>query len=135
MPFVTEEIWHKLPGTQGSIMNAAFPSDRPDAAEILPDKLVESQMTLLIELISGIRNIRGEMNIPPSLDLEVLVHSKDQTTNETIERQQDVIVNLAGLKSLTVTATSERPKSSATAVVDGATIFVSLEGIIDVAKE
>ena len=135
MPFVTEEIWHKLPGTQGSIMKATFPSDRTEPAAILPDEQVESQMSLLIELISGIRNIRGEMNIPPSLDLEVLVHSKDQTTNETIERQQDVIVNLAGLKSLTVTATSERPKSSATAVVDGATIFVSLEGIIDVAKE
>jgi valyl-tRNA synthetase len=135
MPFVTEEIWHKLPGTQGSIMKAAFPSDRSDAAEFPADKLVESQMALLIELISGIRNIRGEMNIPPSLDLEVLVHSKDQTTNETIERHQDVIINLARLKSLTVTTTGERPKSSATAVVDGATIFVSLEGIIDVAKE
>jgi valyl-tRNA synthetase len=135
MPFVTEEIWHKLPGTQGSIMKAAFPSDRSDAAEILADKQVESQMTLLIELISGIRNVRGEMNIPPSLDLEVLVHSKDQTTNETIERHQDVVINLARLKSLAVTTTGERPKSSATAVVDGATIFVSLEGIIDVAKE
>jgi valyl-tRNA synthetase len=135
MPFVTEEIWHQLPGTQGSIMKAAFPSDRSDAVEILRDKKVESKMTLLIELISGIRNIRGEMNIPPSLDLEVLVHSKDQTTNETIERHQDVIVNLARLKSLAVTTDGERPKSSATAVVDGATIFVSLEGIIDVAKE
>jgi valyl-tRNA synthetase len=135
MPFVTEEIWHKLPGTQGSIMKAAFPSDRSDAAEILPDEHVESQMTLLIELISGIRNVRGEMNIPPSLDLEVLVQSKDQTTNETIERHQDVVINLARLKALNVATAVERPKSSATAVVDGATIFVSLEGIIDVAKE
>jgi valyl-tRNA synthetase len=75
------------------------------------------------------------MNIPPSLDLEVLVHSKDQTTSETIEHHQDVIINLARLKSLAVTTTGERPKSSATAVVNGATIFVSLEGIIDVAKE
>jgi valyl-tRNA synthetase len=135
MPFVTEEIWHKLPDTQGSIMKAAFPSDRSDAAEILPDEHVESQMTLLIELISGIRNVRGEMNIPPSLDLEVLVQSKDQTTNETIERHQDVVINLARLKALNVATAGERPKSSATAVVDGATIFVSLEGIIDVVKE
>jgi valyl-tRNA synthetase len=75
------------------------------------------------------------MNIPPSLDLEVLVHSKNQTTNATIERHQDVVINLARLKSLAVTTTAERPKSSATAVVDGATIFVSLKGIIDIAKE
>lgn len=63
------------------------------------------------------------------------MHSKDQTTNETIEQHRDVIINLARLKSLSVTTTAERPKSSATAVVDGATIFVSLKGIIDVAKE
>ncbi|UCG08785.1 MAG: valine--tRNA ligase, partial [Desulfobacterales bacterium] len=135
MPFVTEEIWHKLPGTQGSIMKAVFPSDRNDAAEILHDSNVESQMTLLIEIISGIRNIRGEMNIPPSLALEVLVQTKNQATNKTIERYQDVIMNLARLNSLTVGTTGERPKFSATAVVDGATIFVSLKGIIDVAKE
>jgi valyl-tRNA synthetase len=132
---VTEEIWHKLPGTQGSIMKATFPSDRTDPAEILADERVESQMSLLIELVSGIRNIRGEMNIPPSLDLEVLVHSKDQATNESIEHHQDVIINLARLKALNVTTAAERPKSSATAVVDGATVFVLLEGIIDVARE
>ncbi len=135
MPFVTEEIWHKLPGTQGSIMKAVFPSDRSDAAEILHDTNVESQMRLLIEIISGIRNIRGEMNIAPSLALEVLVQTKNQATNKTIERHQDVIMNLARLDSLKVSTTGERPKFSATAVVDGATIFVSLKGIIDVAKE
>ncbi len=135
MPFVTEEIWHKLPGTQGSIMKAVFPSDRSDAAEILHDTNVESQMRLLIEIISGIRNIRGEMNIAPSLALEVLVQTKTQATNKTIERHQDVIMNLARLDSLKVSTTGERPKFSATAVVDGATIFVSLKGIIDVAKE
>ncbi len=135
MPFVTEEIWHKLPGTQGSIMKAVFPSDRSDAAEILHDTNVESQMRLLIEIISGIRNIRGEMNIAPSLALEVLVQTKNQATNKTIERHQDVIMNLARLDSLKMSTTGERPKFSATAVVDGATIFVSLKGIIDVAKE
>jgi valyl-tRNA synthetase len=135
MPFVTEEIWHKLPGTRGSIMKATYPSDHGDTVGIVRDKEVESQMALLIEMISGIRNIRGEMNISPSLALQVWVQSTDHATSETIHYHQDVVINLARLKSLHVSNTAERPKSSATAVVDGATIFVSLEGIIDFAKE
>jgi len=52
-----------------------------------------------------------------------------------VDQHQDVIINLAKLKSLSVSTTGDRPKSSATAVVDGATIFVSLEGVIDFARE
>jgi len=135
MPFVTEEIWHKLPGTSGSIMKTAFPSRRALDAGITRDKDAESQMTLLIDIISGVRNIRGEMNIAPSLEMEVLVQSDDLSTRETIDQHQDVIRNLAKLKSLAVTDSGNRPKSSATAVIEGATIFVSLEGVIDFAKE
>jgi valyl-tRNA synthetase len=135
MPFVTEEIWHKLPGTNGSIMKAVFPSRRASDIGISRDKEAESQMTLLIDIISGVRNIRGEMNIAPSLEMEVLVQSDDDSTRKTIDQHQDVVSNLAKLKSLTVSASGQRPKSSATAVIEGATIFVSLEGVIDFAKE
>jgi valyl-tRNA synthetase len=135
MPFVTEEIWHKLPGTNGSIMKAIFPSRRASDIGISRDIEAESQMTLLIDIISGVRNIRGEMNIAPSLEMEVLVQSDDDSTRKTIDQHQDVVSNLAKLKSLTVSASGQRPKSSATAVIEGATIFVSLEGVIDFAKE
>jgi valyl-tRNA synthetase len=75
------------------------------------------------------------MTIAPSLEMEVLVQSDDLSTRETIDQHQDVISNLAKLKSLAVTDSGNRPKSSATAVIEGATIFVSLEGVIDFAKE
>ena len=91
--------------------------------------------TVLIDVIAGVRNIRGEMNIAPSLEMEVVVQSDDGNIRETIEQHQDVVSNLAKLKSLAVTGSGERPKSSATAVIEGATIFVSLEGVIDFAKE
>ena len=135
MPFVTEEIWQKLPGTRGSIMKATYPSDHGDTVGIVRDKEVESQMALLIEMISAIRNIRGEMNISPSLALQVWVQSTDRATTETIKHHRDVVINLARLKSLHISSKAERPKFSATAVVDGATVFVSLEGIIDFNKE
>jgi valyl-tRNA synthetase len=135
MPFVTEEIWHKLPGTQGSIMKAVFPADRKDRADISREKNIESEMDLLIELISAVRNIRGEMNISPSLNLTATVQTKEKNIKTTMEQHQDIILNLAKLKAFTVNESAERPKSSATAVVGGATIFVPLEGIIDFSKE
>ena len=135
MPFVTEEIWHKLPGTRGSIMQAVFPADRNKGSEIRFDPDAESQMALLTELISAVRNIRGEMNISPSLNLTATIQTKDSEIKAAIEQYQDILINLAKLDFFSVTDKAERPKSSATAVVGGATIFVSLEGIIDFAKE
>jgi len=111
---------------------AAHPAD---AAENFDSPESETEMALLMEVITGIRNVRGEMNIAPSLSLNVRVQSEDEHTRQTIASHQDLIVNLAKLDSLTVENIGQRPKSSATAVVKGASIFVSLEGIIDFAKE
>jgi valyl-tRNA synthetase len=136
IPFVTEEIWHKLPGTDGSIMNAVFPSDDADSAGIRQrDNDSESTMELMSGIITAIRNIRGEMNISPSLTLAVTVQSQNLLTRQTVEQHQDLIVNLARLESLAVEEPGTRPKTAATAIVDGASIFVSLEGIIDFTKE
>ncbi|MBW2199395.1 MAG: valine--tRNA ligase [Deltaproteobacteria bacterium] len=129
IPFVTEEIWHKLPGTEKSIMQATFPTALSDDVE------AESKMDLITGIITGIRNVRGEMNIPPSMNLDVIIQSQDDAQRETIERHQDIIINLARLKTLLVSHRGERPKASATSIVNGASIFVSLEGIIDFSRE
>lgn len=135
IPFITEEIWHKLPGTQGSIMKAAFPLYADNDHGIQRDEEAESDMGLISGIITGIRNIRGEMNISPSLSLAVSAQSTDESTMKTIQQYRDIIINLARLNSLSVGNAVERPKSAATVVVDDATIFVSLEGIVDFAKE
>jgi len=127
IPFVTEEIWDKLPGTEGSIMKAEFPttSDARDNRE------AEEAMKVLIGVISGIRNIRGEMNVPPSLFVEATVQSTDKGVRELLDRHRDMVVKLCGLKSLQVTSPGRRPTSSATSVFGNCTIFVSLKGVID----
>ncbi|MDM8551101.1 valine--tRNA ligase [Desulfobacterales bacterium HSG2] len=135
MPFVTEEIWHKLPGTEGSVMKAVFPSDAADAGIAAHDARAESEMELVIEAITGIRNVRGEMNISPALSLDVTARSQDEATRKIIQQHGDMITNLAKLSSFSVEESGERPKSSAAAVAGNAEIFVSLEGIIDFAKE
>jgi valyl-tRNA synthetase len=135
IPFITEEIWQKLPGTQDSILQASFPRSDSGFLKKSSDPEADSKMELLKAVITGVRNVRGEMNIPPSLALDVLIHSNDSPTHNTIEQYQDIIINLARLKSLSVAQSMERPKGAATAIVNQATLFVSLEGIIDFAKE
>ncbi|CAB5163218.1 Valyl-tRNA synthetase (EC [Olavius algarvensis associated proteobacterium Delta 3] len=135
MPFVTEEIWHQLPGVEGSIMTASFPEHDDGRRGIQVDPDAESEMALVSGIVTGIRNIRGEMHLPPSLQLNVSVHSREDRLRRVVDAYRGMIVNLARLTALTVAAPGPRPKQSATAIVDGASIYVSLEGIIDFEKE
>ncbi|MBW2180423.1 MAG: valine--tRNA ligase [Deltaproteobacteria bacterium] len=135
MPFVTEEIWHKFPGTEDSILKTAFPANEESKAKKLKNKDAEVEMEIIEKVITGIRNIRGEMNINPSLSLTAAIHTIDSQITEIVDRYENIILDLAKLESLTVTDPQERPKFAAAAVIDGASIFVSLEGIIDFEKE
>jgi valyl-tRNA synthetase len=135
IPFVTEEIWSLLPGAEGSIMTAVYPLDLPDADATRDDPDAEAAMGLTMAVISGIRNIRGEMNIPPSQALDVTVQSAAAAVRRTVDSHRDLITNLARVTELAVQNTGPRPKACATAIVEGATIFVSLEGVIDFARE
>jgi valyl-tRNA synthetase len=135
MPFVTEEIWHKLPGTKGSVMTATYPSKKQDINFMGADMNAESAMSLIVDIITGIRNIRGEMNISPSQPLDVKIQAQDTEIKETIMAHQDIINDLARLESLSVHESEKRPKTAAASIVNGAVIYVSLEGIIDFEKE
>lgn len=135
IPFITEEIWSKLPGVDGSIMTAVFPKDAPDASLVSLNETAESEMNLVIDIISGVRNIRGEMNIGPSKNLIAEFQSDDESVRIISESHKDLITNLARLDSLEIKAHGERPKSAATAVVGEATVYVGLEGIVDFDKE
>jgi valyl-tRNA synthetase len=135
VPFVTEEIWHHLPGTELSIMKAEYPVFGADADLPAQYRDAERKMDTLMKIITGIRNIRGEMNIAPSLKLQVMVQSEDEQTRDVVQTHRDLVISLARLKNMSVQNTGTRPRSSATAVVSNATIFVDLEGIIDFARE
>ncbi len=136
VPFVTEEIWHKLPETAGSIMRAAFPGERSEEEALRPDAEAEAAMELLIDVISGIRNIRGEMGIAPGMNLDAVVYADDGAVRAMVGCHRDLIVHLARLRSLSLTDNPERPPASATAVARGGlAIYVRLEGVIDFARE
>ena len=135
-PFISEEIWQKLPNRSGSIMKATFPDVAKDYSEtVASDPEVEAEMDLVIGIISAVRNIRGEMNIPPASKLNVMIQSGEAATRSDIENNQDMITKLAALESLSVKLPGDRPDTAATAVVADATLYVSLAGVIDFNQE
>ena len=116
-------------------MKASFPLDDGSDTTGGRDVEAEADMSLVIGVITGIRNIRGEMNIPPSAPLTVSIQSQDEHTRNTIDQCRNLISNLARLETLTVDSPGFRPKTAATSIFEDATIFVSLEGHVDFSQE
>ncbi|MFO7883404.1 MAG: valine--tRNA ligase [Desulfobacteraceae bacterium] len=134
MPFVTEEIWSLLPLVQGSVMHAEFPSENTDLIK-MHDPEVEKNVSFLFDIISGIRNIRSEMNIKPSTLLSIVVHTSDTLEKSIIEENTGVVKNLARLENLSFSSETKPETASAAVVVKGTTIHVLLAGIIDFDRE
>jgi valyl-tRNA synthetase len=133
MPFITEEIWQKLPlvRTVDSVMIAPFPT--PD--ERLADPEAEQEMAPLIEVIEGIRNLRGENNLPPSAKVPALIISPDPRIRQTLQKWSHYLIPLAGLGSLEVRESGPRPAQAAPFVGSAMEIFIPLTGLIDVKEE
>ncbi|RJQ67358.1 MAG: valine--tRNA ligase [Desulfobacteraceae bacterium] len=132
-PFVTEEIWDKLPGTRGSIMRADFPSGaRIDGGDI---EQAEQRMNLIMQIVTAIRTIRGEMNITPAAKLNVTVQTPQEEMRRSIQAHRDIVINLARLENLALSQTAERSSTAATAIVGDAVVQVELKGVIDFEQE
>ena len=124
MPFITEELWHliKLRKDGESISI----SDYPAADHKLINEKAEKEMEFVQNIITAIRNIRGEMNIPPSKMLNAFIKS-----SEVAPHQVDYIKKLAKVENLTVDKSLQKPKASTSAVLTDCEIYIPLEGLID----
>ncbi len=135
IPFVTEEIWQRIPATKGSILKADYPIDDSSIQPISVDDDAEEQAGLIFDVISAIRNIRGEMRINPSMKLRATLKIKDQATRELFDQYRINIETLARLNSLSISEVGASSAGSATALVKDITIYVDLSGVIDFEKE
>jgi len=131
MPFVTEEIWHKLPGAQGSIMVAPFPAARDE----LLDPAAEGEMNLLMAVITSVRNLRSEMNIPPATRVPIQFYSANQAALTALGEQVRSLEILAKIDGLAFNPAGDRPQAAAKAVVQDVEIYLPLAGLIDFAEE
>ena len=133
MPFVTEELWQSLrPRTvKASIMRSQLM--KPDPSLI--DTTVEEEMSFVQNVIETLRAIRGEMGIPPSQEISLVMKMSDRRPEESVRRYEGYLQRLARVTSLSFLTDGARPKLSASAVVQGEELFVPLAGIIDIERE
>jgi len=131
MPFVTEEIWQTMPHEGQSIVNAAFPV----AAQDEIDPQAEAAMEIVIQVVTALRNMRSELNVPPASRPHADVLCHDEAVRAMLRQHLLVICALAGLASADVHARFERPQASAAAVVEKAEVFLGLAGILNIAEE
>ncbi len=131
MPFVTEEIYQKLPGSGESIMIAEYP--KPD--ESLIDDDAEAEMETVMEIVASIRSIRAQLGIPYSVKFNAIVKCADDGGAKKAAAHAGSIQTLARLNGLEISTDAARPPHSATGVMHHAEVYVPLEGIIDIEKE
>jgi valyl-tRNA synthetase len=131
MPFVTEEIWHKLPGAEGSIMVAPFPTAQTE----LIDPAAEAEMNLLMEVITSVRNLRGEMNISPGTKVPIQFYSANEAALAALAHHTRSLEILAKIDGLAFNPAGERPQAAAKAVVTDVELYLPLAGLIDFAEE
>lgn len=128
MPFITEEIWQMLDERKEgeSISITSF----PEFNEKMIDEEAEKEIEFVQNIVTAIRNIRGEMNIPPAKQINVYLK-----TDKITEEQSKYIKSLVKIEQLIIDSEIQKPKASASAVVKGCDIFVPLEGLIDINVE
>ncbi|HEY5514484.1 MAG TPA: valine--tRNA ligase [Geomonas sp.] len=135
MPFITEEIWQALPGAadrEASIMLAAFPTQRPEWAEF---GSAAKEMELVMDVIKGIRNIRGEMEVPPSKQIAVILDCKSDQSLALLKRNEVYVMSLARLSDLAIGQGVERPAEASLQVAGDVEIIVPLRGLVNVEEE
>lgn len=133
MPYITEELWAELgkegPARETLLIGAQWP-DLPDR---FVDAAAEAEIGWLVDLVTEIRGLRGEMNVPPSAKPPLTFVTPDGATEARIARHRDLILTLARVSDI---ATAEAaPEGAVTFVSGGATAALSLAGIIDLAAE
>lgn len=131
MPFVTEEIYRNLINDDDSIMISAWPV-YDESMEFAGD---ERDMELIMDAIKAVRNIKAEMNVPPSKKNKLIFVAGD-SERRILEDGKRFIERLAGASEIVIQADkSGVPDDAVTAVLAGAEIFIPLEDLVDIAKE
>ncbi|ACM22925.1 Valyl-tRNA synthetase [Thermotoga neapolitana DSM 4359] len=125
MPFLTEELWQKLPVDGESITIAKW----PEVEEENIDEAAEKEFTRLMNMIRGVRNVRAEMNLPQSQRVRIFVKGLEIT-----DEMKLLLKTLGNIEEIAIV--NEKPQKTATAYVEESVeVYVDLGGLIDFEKE
>lgn len=131
MPFLTEELWERL-GDEGNahdglLMLTAWPEPK------VSDEAAAGEINWLVDLISEIRSVRAEMNIPAGAKVSVVVAGASEQTKARLKTHESAILRLA--RAETVSLADAAPSGAAQIIVGEATVCLPLAGVIDLGAE
>ena len=134
MPFITEDIWRRLPlsddDSAASLMIAAWPVGLAGYR----DEDAETSMRVLQEIVTEVRAVRARYAVAPKTQVSVIVKASGADAL-LFESQRHYLHELAGVENLSIDAAATKPPHAAVGVAGGAEIFVPLEGLVDIAAE
>ena len=130
MPFVTEELWQAIPHDGETLALASWPK----AKKSWFDAGVEREVAFLQDVVVAVRNLRVEQKIAPGKSVPVVVRGTPEQL-DLLERLQSQLLPLARIESLTLARDGSRPAVAASALVEGAEVFLPLAGLIDLDEE
>ena len=130
MPFITEELWERMGPEDAKLL---IVDDWPVVYEGLFDAEAAGEIDWVIKVISEIRSVRAEMNVPPKALLSLWVRDAGAATKARLETHRGVLLRLARLEEI---ALSEAlPEGAVQSVIDEATYVLPLAGIVDFKQE
>ena len=129
MPFVTEELWNTVLDKDYSIMTSRYGGDLPR------DFDTEQKMGYLIDAVTGIRSIRGELNISPSVELRADIRTASGDVEALFRENSEIFKKMARCKEVNIGPGIKRLKGSAVSIKNGMEIYIPMEGLLDVASE
>ncbi len=133
MPFITEELWARTASGDDPRASLLIEAPWPDLTALPANKPAQDEMQWVIDLVSGVRSVRAEMNVPPAAKLALVLKGASPETRARLARNGDAIFTLARLER--AEAADTIPAGSAQFVVGEATAALPLGDVIDFAKE
>ena len=135
MPFITEEIWQRVAPLAGACGDSIMLQSWPDPAFFPVDDEAEAELGWIQSFILGVRQIRGEMDIPPGKRIPVLLQDATADDVRLLAVHDRYLRELARLASIETLGPGSQAPPSATALVGSLRLLVPIAGLIDVAAE
>ncbi len=130
LPFITEEIWGKLPGESGE-KEPLIVTAYPEVDSALEDEGVEASFGILKEMVTGIRTLRSEFTVPPSKQVKVRVEAAGDTA-EALKETLDIAAMLVRSDDFSLMESRKSLEGSLAVVGRGFTVHVFIKDLIDV---
>jgi valyl-tRNA synthetase len=135
MPFITEEIWLKVANRLGITEKTIMLASYPQSEDTELDLEAEEEMNWVMNFILGIRQIRGEMDIPPGKKLPVLLKQVSKTDQKRIHKHLNLLKQIGRIKNISFLKDNEVEPNSSTALLGNMRILVPLANLIDIEAE